>query len=120
MQQLRQCLMLNPGECCRHCLTSAHQHFVQSLEDEKRRGSKALREARATAETDLVKVKQAVATAEQQRQEVTKQAECDAHRAAIKLTQANKSCKAAKQEASDAHKRVEVSDVAEHALWVLL
>lgn len=81
---------------------------LQALEEERRKGSKALREAKATAEANLTKAEQAVATAEQQRQEAVKQAEADARRASVKLTQASKSCRTARQEASDAQKHVEV------------
>ena len=90
---------------CRICDSA---DCLQNLEAEHRKVNKAVREAKATAEADLAKAQQAVATAEQQRQEQAKHAEADAHRAAVKLTQANKTCRAAKQEASDAHRDMEV------------
>lgn len=82
--------------------------MLQALEEERRKGSKALREAKATAEADLAKAKHAAANAEQQRQEAVKQGEADAHRATVKLTQASKSCRTARQEAADTQKHMEV------------
>lgn len=80
---------------------------MQSLEIERRKAAKAARECKAAFEADLAKAKQTVATAEQLRHEAAKQAEAEAHRATLKLGQASKGCKAAKQEASDAQKHMQ-------------
>ena len=83
--------------------------FMQAVEEERRKGSKGLREARAAADGEALKAKQALADAEQQRQEAVRQCEAEGHRSGVKLAQASRSLKAAKQEAAEACKQAKVS-----------
>ena len=91
--------------------TSVTQHMfsaLQELEDEHRKASKTLRVARASTDADTVKLKQALAEAEQQRLEAVRQCEAEGHRSAVKIAQAGRNLKAAKQEAAEAQKQAEV------------
>jgi len=80
----------------------------QAWEDERRKASKSLREAKAAADSDLLKLEQSLADAEQQRHEAVRQCEAEGHRSAVKLAQAGRSLKAAKQEAAEAQKQAKV------------
>lgn len=82
--------------------------WVQAVEEERRKGSKSLREAKAAADGEALKAKLAVTEAEQQRQEAVRQCEAEGHRSGVKLVQAGRSLKAAKQEAADAREEVKV------------
>ena len=79
------------------------------MEDERRRGSKTAREAQTAAQADIVKLKHALAEAEQQMQEAVRQCEAEAHRNAVKLAQAGRNLKAAKNETADAQKQAKVT-----------
>ena len=79
------------------------------MDEERRKGSKSLREAKAAADADALHAKQAITQAEQQRQEAVRQCEAEGHRNGVKLVQAGRSLKAAKQEAADARKAAKVS-----------
>ena len=78
------------------------------MEEERRKGSKSLREAKAAADAEALKAKQALTEAEQQRQEAVRQCEAEGHRNGVKLVQAGRNLKAAKQEAADARKEAKV------------
>ena len=101
------------------CLWAGHVHLLtsdmptppllQTAEEERRKASKSLREAKAAADAEMLKAKQALAAAEQQRQETVRQCEADGHRGGVKVAQAGRALKAAKQEAADAHKEAKVS-----------
>lgn len=82
---------------------------MQAVEEERRKGSKSLREAKAAADAEALKAKQAFTEAEQQRQEAVRQCEAEGHRNGVKLVQASRSLKAAKQEAADARKAAKVT-----------
>ncbi len=82
--------------------------ILQAWEDERRKANKSLREAKAAAEADLLKLKQSLADAEQQRHEAVRQCEAEGHRSAVKLAQAGRSLKAARQEAAEAQKQAKV------------
>ncbi|DBA88771.1 TPA: hypothetical protein ACH3X1_004188 [Trebouxia sp. C0004] len=81
----------------------------KAWEDERRKANKSLREAKAAADSDLLKLKQSLADAEQQRHEAVRQCEAEGHRNAVKLAQAGRSLKAAKQEAAEAQKQAKVA-----------
>ena len=81
---------------------------MQAVEEERRKGSKGLREAKAAADGEALKAKQAVTEAEQQRQEAVRQCEAEGHRNGVKLVQAGRNLKTAKQEAADAREEAKV------------
>lgn len=91
------------------CLVQSFNPFMQAVEEERRKGSKGLREGRAVADAELLKAKQALADAEQQRLEAVRQCEAEGHRSGVKLAQASRSLKAAKQETAEACKQAKVS-----------
>ena len=78
------------------------------MEEERRKGSKSLREAKAAADAEALKAKQALTEAEQHRQEVVRQCEAERHRSGVKLVQAVRNLKAAKQETADARQEAKV------------
>ena len=82
--------------------------MLQALEDERRKANKLLREAKAAADSDLLKLKQSLADAEHQWHEAVRQCEAEGHRSAVKLAQAGRSLKAARQEAAEAQKQAKV------------
>ena len=84
---------------------------MQAMEEERRKGSKSLREAKAAADAEALKAKQALTEAEQQRQEAGRQCEAEGHRSGVRLVQAGKTLKAAKQEAADARKEAKVGSL---------
>ena len=67
-----------------------------------------MREAKAAADAEILRTKQALTEAEQRRQEAVRQSEAEAHRSSVKLAQASRSLKAARQETADAHKAAKV------------
>ncbi|KAA6418428.1 MAG: hypothetical protein FRX49_11588 [Trebouxia sp. A1-2] len=77
----------------------------KAWEEERRKANRSLREAKAAADSDLLKLKQSLADAEQQRHEAVRQCEAEGHRSAVKLAQAGRSLKAARQEAAEAQKQ---------------
>lgn len=89
-----------------HC--AAASVCLQALEEERRKGSKSLREAKAAADAEVLKAKQALAEADHQCQEAVRQSEAEGHRNSVKLAQASRSLKSAKQEAADARKEAKV------------
>lgn len=86
-------------------------HCCQALEDERRKASKGLREAKAAADADVARAKQALTNAEQQQHEAVRQCEAEGHRSSVKIAQAGRSLKAAKQETLDAQKQAKVSSL---------
>ena len=79
------------------------------MEDERRKASKALREAKSVADAEMPKSRQALADTEQQRLEAVRQCEAESHRSSVKMAQAGRSLKAAKQEAAEAQQQAKVS-----------
>ncbi|KAA6416644.1 MAG: hypothetical protein FRX49_13380 [Trebouxia sp. A1-2] len=86
-------------------LQKQHMHSSKAWEEERRKANRSLREAKAAADSDLLKLKQSLADAEQQRHEAVRQCEAEGHRSAVKLAQAGRSLKAARQEAAEAQKQ---------------
>ena len=82
--------------------------MLQAWEEERRKANRSLRESKAAAEADLLKLKQSLADAEQQQHEAVRQCEAEGHRSAVKLAQAGRSLKAARQEAAEAQKQAKV------------
>ena len=82
--------------------------MLQAWEEERRKANKSVREAKAAADSDLLKLKQSLADAEQQRHEAVHQCEAEGHRSTVKLAQAGRSLKAARQEASEAQRQAKV------------
>ncbi len=82
--------------------------MLQAWEDKRRKANRSLREAKAAADSDLLKLKQSLADAEQQRHEAVRQCEAEGHRSAVKLAQAGRSLKAARQESAEAQKQAKV------------
>ena len=82
--------------------------MLQAWEDERRKANKSLREAKAAADSDLLKLKQSLADAEQQRHHAVRQCEAEGHRSVVKLAQAGRSLKAARQEVAEAQRQAKV------------
>lgn len=91
-----------------NCFTQLMLLALQALEDEQRKASKTVRAAKASADADVMKLKQALTEAEQQRLEAVRQCEAEGHRSAVKIAQAGRNLKSAKQEAAEAQKQAEV------------
>ena len=79
--------------------------MIQALEEERRKANRVIREAQTAVQTENTKLKNALAEAEQQRQEAVRQCEAEAHRNAVKLAQTGRNLKAAKNEAAEAQKQ---------------
>lgn len=76
-----------------------------------------MREAKAAADAEALKAKQALTEAEQQLHEAVRQSEAEGHRSNVKLAQASRSLKAARQETADARKDAKVrSTLCRHGL----
>ena len=82
--------------------------MLQAWEEERRKANKSLREAKAAADSDLLKLEQSLADAEQQQHEAVRQCEAEGHRSTVKLAQAGRSLKAARQEAAEAQQQAKV------------
>lgn len=82
--------------------------MLQAWEDERRKANRSLRESKTAAEADLLKLKQSLTDAEQQQHEAVRQCEAEGHRSAVKLAQAGRSLKAARQEAAEAQRQAKV------------
>ena len=59
----------------------------------------------------MARAKQALTNAEQQQHEAVRQCEAEGHRSNVKIAQAGRSLKAAKQETLDAQKQAKVSSL---------
>ncbi|KAL0055118.1 hypothetical protein WJX82_007299 [Trebouxia sp. C0006] len=77
----------------------------KAWEDERRKANRSLRESKTAAEADLLKLKQSLTDAEQQQHEAVRQCEAEGHRSTVKLAQAGRSLKAARQEAAEAQQQ---------------